>query len=189
MKRGKNSKVSGFRHSSPANNCNDLWNITKPAFKKEYRIGEVLMDAEKEQADSLCITMVRSCASPETNFVQSNTVAALRVPSQFSTILFRSGRYEEKGQERVSKRVSKESYERNDRSRGCCLRMSYIVVRSWANRSWRLFRSDAWSSFSTKRKIYVNVESLRREERHDFVVTRLTRKYYSNRFSDNKLLR
>lgn len=53
MKRGKNSKVSGFRHSSPANNCNDLWNITKPAFKKEYRIGEVLMDAEKEQADSL----------------------------------------------------------------------------------------------------------------------------------------
>lgn len=74
-------------------------------------------------------------------------------------------------------------------NRGCCLRMSYIVVRSWANRSWRLFRSDAWSSFSTKRKIYVNVESLRREERHDFVVTRLTRKYYSNRFSDNKLLR
>lgn len=115
MKRGKNSKVSGFRHSSPANNCNDLWNITKPAFKKEYRIGEVLMDAEKEQADNLCIIMVRSCASPETNFVQSNTVAALRVPSQFSTILFRSGRYEEKGQERVSKRVSKESYERNDR--------------------------------------------------------------------------
>lgn len=128
MKRGKNSKVSGFRHSSPANNCNDLWNITKPAFKKEYRIGEVLMDAEKEQADSLCITIVRSCASPETNFVQSNTVAALRVPSQFSMILFRSGRYEKKGQERVSKRVSKESYERNDRSRGCCLRMSYIVV-------------------------------------------------------------
>lgn len=32
------------------------------------------MDAEKEQADSLCITMVHSYASLETNFVQPNTV-------------------------------------------------------------------------------------------------------------------
>lgn len=132
MKRGKNSKVSGFRHSSPANNCNDLWNITKPAFKKEYRIGEVLMDAEKEQADSLCITMVRSCANPETNFVQSNTVAALRAPSQFSTIFCFAA-------EDTKKKVKSECLSeclRNpmnvtiESSRGCCLRMSYIVARS-----------------------------------------------------------
>lgn len=149
------------------------------------------MDAEKEQADSLRITMVHSYASLETNFVQPNTVG-LRVPSQFSTILFRSERSEEKGQE--SKRVSKESYERNDKIKPLLSVVSFFDLSS--DTFLRLFcvpivRDHLSLSLSLDETENLKCKRLRREERHDFVVTRLTRKYYSvsNRFSDNKLLR
>lgn len=82
------------------------------------------MDAEKEQADSLCITMVVQLRQPRDKLCTTEHTVAVRVSSQFSTILFRSKR---NGKKKVkSRQVSKELYERNDKIKPLwSLRMLY----------------------------------------------------------------